>query len=199
MRTKDFENIHEEGGICIGYIVGDSNAVFIKTGQGGSIYGYEDKYLDLALHLNGKYGCSVFVSKTSVDGRCNFGGEMELVKKILGENAQIYYVGVSKGGLIGCWNALQFGCIKRILAINAPLMINFHNKTLPAVKSYERGKISMVYGSLDPSYTYIPFISGYVDVQTVDGADHNFSEHLDVFKRIIEDGCGDFIKSVRDQ
>ena len=52
-----------------------------------------------------------------------------------------------------------------------------------ALKSAEHGKISMIYGSLDPSYKYIPFVSNCVTVQIVDGADHVFSRHADILKK----------------
>ena len=45
---KDFAQIITVEDITIGYIPGSSKVLFIKTGQGGSIYGYENKYLDLA-------------------------------------------------------------------------------------------------------------------------------------------------------
>ena len=62
MIAENFERTYKEENIHIGYIVGNHKAVFVKTGQGGSIYGYKNKYLDIALNLNKKYGCSVFVS-----------------------------------------------------------------------------------------------------------------------------------------
>ena len=193
MIAKDFERTYKEDKMYIGYIPGDHNAVLIKTGQGGSIYGYKNKYLDIALNLNKKYGCSVFVLKTITDDRSDFDKEIQLIEEILGDKVKIYYIGISKGGLIGCWYASQHNHVKRILAINAPLMINFHNKTLPALKSAEHGKISMIYGSLDPSYKYIPFVSNYVDVQIIDGADHVFSRHTDILKKAIETVCDSFV------
>lgn len=193
MIAKDFERTYKEDKMQIGYILGDHNAVLIKTGQGGSIYGYKNKYLDIALNLNKKYDCSVFVSATIIDDEPHFNKEMQLIEESLGDKAEIYHIGISKGGLIGCWYASQHNRVKRILAINAPLMINFHNKTLPALKSAEHGKISMIYGSLDPSYKYIPFISNYVDVQIIDGADHAFSRHTDILKKAIETICDSFV------
>ena len=193
MIAKDFERTYKEDKMHIGYILGDHNAVLIKTGQGGSIYGYKNKYLDIALNLNKKYDCSVFVSATIIDDEPHFNKEMQLIEESLGDKAEIYHIGISKGGLIGCWYASQHNRVKRILAINAPLMINFHNKTLPALKSAGHGKISMIYGSLDPSYKYIPFISNYVDVQIIDGADHAFSRHTDILKKAIEPICDSFV------
>jgi hypothetical protein len=36
-------------------------------------------------------------------------------------------------------------------------------------------KLTMVYGSLDPSYKYVPFVEKRANVQIIDGADHNLS------------------------
>ena len=52
---KDFTKIITVEETTIGYIPGSAKALFIKTGQGGSIYGYENKYLDLAFEVNEKY------------------------------------------------------------------------------------------------------------------------------------------------
>ena len=64
MSKKYFTKTFIENGINIGYIDGSNKVLFIKTGQGGSIYGYENKYLDLAIWAKEQYGCSVFVSST---------------------------------------------------------------------------------------------------------------------------------------
>ena len=47
METKGFTQIFTSEDMSVGYIPGSSKVLFIKTGQGGSIYGYENKYLDI--------------------------------------------------------------------------------------------------------------------------------------------------------
>ena len=54
-------------------------------------------------------------------------------------------------------------------------MVNFYNKTLPAVKKLGGERISLIYGSLDPSYKFAPFIEKYASVCIIDGADHGLS------------------------
>ena len=120
--------------ISCGVIVGDNKIVFIKTGQGGSIYGYENKYLNLAVWVKEQYGCSVVVSSTSMDTQDAYDYDMNFLEQIAGENIEVYYLGVSKVGLIGCWYGLDDKRIKRMTTVNAPLMINYHNKTLPGIK-----------------------------------------------------------------
>ena len=45
-----------------GIVNGNNTIVFIKVGQDGSIFGYQNKYLDIAFELNRKHGYTVIVS-----------------------------------------------------------------------------------------------------------------------------------------
>lgn len=174
MRCKDFEKIIEADNLHIGYILGSNRVLFIKTGQGDSIYGYNNRYLDLALEVNEKYGFSVFVSATIIDTKESYERDIQVVEESLRtSDFEICYIGVSKGGLIGIWQGCDEPRIIKMLSINAPLMINYHGKTLPGVKKLGRERLTMLYGSLDPSYTYVPFVEKYANVQIIEGADHN--------------------------
>ena len=192
MNVIDFQQIietpNETESIKIGYIKGSEKVLFIKTGQGGSIYGYDNKYLDLAQAINENYGCTVFVSATTNDSKELYDKEMRIVANFLqGVSYEIYYLGISKGGLIGCWYGAENSKIKRIVAVNAPLMINFHNRTLPSIKKLSYDKLTMVYGNLDPSYRYIDFVKPYTTVKIVNGADHQFRNHTEMFDTIAID------------
>ena len=174
MKPEDYPEIYISDTVNIGHVPGSAQILFVKTGQGGTIYGYENKYLELAFHANEKYGCSVFVSATLGESKEVYEDEMEMVKRIVADpNPQIYYLGISKGGLLGCWHGANDPNIKRLVSINAPLMINFHNRTLPAVKAFSKERLTLLYGSLDPSFRYIPFISKHANVIIVEGGDHN--------------------------
>ena len=171
--------------IQIGYKSGTNKILFIKTGQGGSIYGYENKYINLAQTISEKYGFSVFVSATTLDNKEVYDKEMQILDRIFHNKPyEIYYMGISKGGLIGCWYGTDNHRIKKMVSINAPLMINFHNKTLPSIKKYPRNKFTMIYGSLDPSARYLDFVTPYATVKTVTGADHQFRNHTEIFEAI---------------
>jgi hypothetical protein len=171
---KDFANIITAEDMNVGYMPGSNKVLFIKTGQGGSIYGYENKYLDLAFEVNEKYDFSVFVSATTIDTKESFLRDIKTVEDTLGTtDFEIYYMGVSKGGLIGIWHGCDESRIVKMVSINAPLMINYHGKTLPGIKKLGMDKLTMVYGSLDPSYKYVPFVDKHANVQIIEGADHN--------------------------
>ena len=116
MRKSGFDKIIDD---TIGYISGSNEVLFIKTGQGGTIYGYNNKYIDLAAEVNEKYGWSVFVSATVTDDREAYCHDMKLLEQCLGNSEyEIYYLGVSKGGLIGIWHGANDAKIKRMIAIN---------------------------------------------------------------------------------
>jgi hypothetical protein len=100
--------------------------------------------------------------------------DIRTVEQTLGrEDFEIYYLGVSKGGLIGIWHGCDEPRIVRMVSVNAPLMINYHGKTLPGVKKLGRDRLTMVYGSLDPSYKYVPFVEKHANVRILKGEDHN--------------------------
>lgn len=183
----DFRQIIEDNSIKMGYIPGSKEVLFIKCGQGGTIYGYENKYLDLALNINEKYGYSVIVSEIVDDGREAYSKEIEMVKKLVGNDCKIYYLGVSKGGLLGLWNGADNQSIEKFITINAPLMLNFHNRTRPAINKISKENLIMVYGTEDPSFRYVPFIIDAVNVQIIEGADHNLVGSNVGLEKIVED------------
>ena len=188
MRTDDYVKIINNGGISIGIIPGIEKILYIKTGQGGTIYGEENKYLDLASEVNERYGLSVFVSATESDSKEVYEREMCLLSELVpNEKREIYYLGVSKGGLIGIWYGKDNPVLNNILTINAPLMINFYSKTLPNIKALTKDRLTMIYGSLDPSFKYIPFIKKHTDVRIIDGADHNLCGSSESISDIVLD------------
>lgn len=63
-KKRDYDHVV---GNQYGMIKGGPELLFIKTGRSGTIYGYENKYLEIAREVNKKYGCSVAVSANPVD------------------------------------------------------------------------------------------------------------------------------------
>ena len=52
-----------------GMIYGNSTAVYIKTGRGGDIYGYDNKYLNITNMLYDHYGYTCVVSANPADSK----------------------------------------------------------------------------------------------------------------------------------
>ena len=187
MNGKDYIATYDLEGVSMGYIPGSENILFIKTGQGGSIYGYENKYLKLALEMNRKYGFSVLVSSTSDNTLKEYKMDNLVINEIFAnKSCQIYYLGISKGGLVGMWHEAEDSKIKRMVAINPPLMINYHNKTRPALDKLG-SKLTIVIGSLDPSYDYVPFAKGHAHIKILIGADHNLVGSTMSLLQIVEE------------
>ena len=62
-----FDRIVEKNNTEYGIINGDSKLFFIKVGNGGSIYGYENRYLRMAEKIHNDHGYSVLVSGNPVE------------------------------------------------------------------------------------------------------------------------------------
>ena len=160
----------------------DRQKIFlIKTGQDGSIYGYQNKYLKLACELRDKYGFSVVCASTpssDIDQMAQFA---EIVKSEFNitKATKIYFMGMSKGASIGCLGHVSFPQISRFLLINPPLMINT-TKLCRCVQNYAGEMMTFIFGSLDPSAHLAGLLKLHerknVRVTIVPRQDHYFSK-----------------------
>lgn len=174
MEERDYTRIIEREEQSVGFLQGSDRLLYVKGGAGGTIYGYENKYLELAFRIREKYGFSVMVSATSSNKLTDFLRDIELAVELLGKrDFKAVMMGVSMGGLMGIWYGAEQEQIERIAAINPPLMLNYYNKTLPGMKKLGRDRLTMVFGTLDPSYKYLPFAERHAAVKLIEGADHN--------------------------
>lgn len=177
--------------IDYGIVEGNNIIVFIKAGQDGSLYGYQNKYIKMARRLNKKYGCSVICSSNPFDGNNPLDNAMEITEdyaKIFG-NYKIYYLGYSNGALIGAWFGVKYPKIKRMALVNGPLMYNFH-KTKEGALSFNGDMISFIYGEYDQSIGYIDLLKNMendkIKVFVEKGQDHHFSKSEESFQEIPE-------------
>lgn len=195
---KDYDKIvHSQlGDIAIidyGIKKGNETIVFIKAGQDGSMYGYQNKYLKIANDINKKYGYTVICSSNPFDGNNPLDNAMKVIEDYCNEekikNYKIYYMGHSNGALIGAWFGIKYPQIKRMLLINGPLMHNWH-KTKDGIIKFNGERITFVYGSLDPSIRYTGLIEPMVDekvkLEIIEGQDHHFSKDTFDFKQLPE-------------
>lgn len=177
--------------IDYGIVEGNNIIVFIKAGQDGSLYGYQNKYIKMARRLNKKYGCSVICSSNPFDGNNPLDNAMEIIEdyaKIFG-NYKIYYLGYSNGALIGAWFGVKYPKIKRMALVNGPLMYNFH-KTKEGALSFNGDMVSFIYGEYDQSIGYIDLLKNMendkIKVFVEKGQDHHFSKSEKSFQEIPE-------------
>ncbi len=155
----------------------------IKAGQGGSIYGYENKYLKLAIKLRDLYGFSVVCASTQTCAINQMEQLFDVLQKELrvGEETIIYFMGTSKGGSIGCLESASFPQISRFLIINPPLIINIV-EIFRTAKTFSGEMMHFVFGALDPSVQLGKKLKRLyerknVRVIVVPGQDHYFSQN----------------------
>jgi len=184
--SYDKTKVESEAGV----IEGGSTIVIIQSGKGGNIYGYDNKYLHMAKILNKSYGVTVM---SWFDPQCwsnHFSDVMEFAKEYCKDKNfaeyEIFYFGMSNGGRQGILKAAEYPCIKKLMFVNAPFMIDFHKVKKGFENLKETGKeVWAIYGTNDPSYKYIDLLKQYESdnfhILTQDGADHNFINHLETF------------------
>ena len=85
--------------IDYGIVEGDNIIVFIKSGQNGSLYGYQNKYIKMARRLNEKYGCSVICSSNPFDGNNPLDNAMEVIDNLNNEELSLLYELVENSSL----------------------------------------------------------------------------------------------------
>lgn len=175
--------------IDYGIVEGNNIIVFIKAGQNGSLYGYQNKYIKMARRINKKYGCSVICSSNPFDGNNPLDNAMEIIedyaKKF--EDYKIYYLGYSNGALIGSWFGTKYPKIKRMALVNGPLMFNYH-KTKEGALNFKGESIYFIYGEHDQSIGYADLLRGIendkIKLFIENGQDHHFSKSEEEFQKI---------------
>jgi hypothetical protein len=159
-------------------------ALLIKGGQGGTAYGYQNKYLNLANEIRNKYGITVVSCATSdepnSDNRTNQITEnIALLNETCKSRPKILFMGMSKGASLGCIEGSKIPQISRLLLINPPLMINLPH-ICHAAKNFNGEMMTFVFGSEDPSVKESRLLKLHerdnMKVITVPGQDHYFSK-----------------------
>ena len=177
--------------IDYGIVEGNNIIVFIKAGQNGSLYGYQNKYIKMAKRLNKKYGCSVICSSNPFDGNNPLDNAMVIIEYYAKrfDDYKIYYLGYSNGALIGAWFGVKYPKIKRMALVNGPLMYNLH-KTKEGALSFKGESINFIYGEHDQSIGYIELLKSIendkIKVFIEEGQDHHFSKSEEDFQQIPE-------------
>ena len=162
-----------------GLINGNNTILLIKTGSEGTIYGYNNKYLELAKYVSSKYSFTVIVSsnpRTGINSN-QLADAIEFIDEYFKDKYEIYYMGISNGGLIGAWYGNNYSFI-RMLLINPPLMINYH-KTKEGLQSFNNDKVSLIFGELDPSFKLVGILdyinNDKVNYHIIKGEGHHLS------------------------
>lgn len=174
-----------------GIIEGNNTIVFIKSGQNGSIYGYDNKYIKMAKRLNKKYKCTVICSSNPFDGNNPLDNAFTVIEKYTSkfEDYKVYYLGFSNGALIGAYFGINYPKIKRMLLVNMPLIYDI-NLIKNNLNNFNNEKVTIVYGSLDYSINLLENIknikSNILDTKVILNEDHYFSKDEEDFYSLPE-------------
>lgn len=162
-----------------GIIKGKRNIIFIKTGRGGTIEGFENKYLNICSLLFEKYGYTFVVCANPKDSVCDLEEEIKCISKYVGDYKEIFFVGISNGASLGAYQSSKIKSIKNALLINAPLMINFH-KIKKGAEEFSGDRMYFLYGEDDPSFNYIEILNCINNTackyKVIKGEGHDFSK-----------------------
>ena len=181
-----FDIITNENSIEYGIIKGNEKLFYIKVGNGGSIYGYENKYLSIAKQINAEYGFSVLVASNPVNLAIKdaIKYDNDFIDKHFPNTYDIFAFGHSNGGLMLASYAYLNPKIKNVLSINAPLMINLH-KTKEGILKFNGEHMTMLYGEHDPSCRYSEILnsckSSKFNYYIIKNADHHFKNMFEEF------------------
>ena len=184
-------NLEDITTIEYGIIEGNNTIVFIKSGQNGSIYGYNNKYIKMAKRLNKKYKCTVICSSNPFDGNNPLDNAFTVIEKYTSkfEDYKVYYLGFSNGALIGAYFGINYPKIKRMLLVNMPLIYDI-NLIKNNLNNFNNEKVTIVYGSLDYSINLLENIkdikSNRVDIKVILNEDHYFSKDEENFYSLPE-------------
>jgi hypothetical protein len=169
-----------------GIIHGIGKLFYIKVGNGGDVYGSEDRYFRISRQIHDGYGCSVLVASNPVEMSLKEGMalDMDFARECFPDAVEIRAMGHSNGGQMLASCAYLYPEIKRVLAVNAPLIINLH-KTKAGIKNFAGEKMHMVYGSKDPCFMYTPVLNACVcekfSYSIVENANHDFKDMAEEF------------------
>ena len=192
-KIKDFDEIIElpfnGETIHYGIVNGSNTIVFIKAGANGSMYGYENKYLQIARNINKSHGYTIICSSNPDYVRENpLNQAIELIANYAETNNfddyEILYMGHSDGAALAIRYGHIYPKIKRMLLINPPIFFNWH-KLKDGIKQFKGERATFIYGDLDPSYKYSEMLNlirnERIKYEIIQGADHHFKGKLDEF------------------
>ena len=164
---------------------GGENCLIIFTGLNGNTKGYGDKYVKIVEWVTLETGFSVFVA--AVPKNCwdspqeVFSNALDYaLSKIKAEN--IYIMGSSAGANIAICYSYLYPQIKKVLAINPVLNLNYH-RTKEGIVKFNGEKMFVITGELDPSAVWLNSLPAKENLSTevLKGIDHVFTDNLEKF------------------
>jgi len=172
-----------------GFIFGNERIVFIKAGAGGTVLGYKNKYLRMALCAHEALGATVICSSNPVE--CT-DVDREIIAwctEHLGLSGfELNPVGTSDGAA-ACITLAQIPETRKLLCIN-PSFVPGRDPKEGFIPLSDVEKI-IVYGTKDAEGRKIIPVLKEADIPkleiiTVEGADHRFTDMIDEYVKLID-------------
>ena len=175
-----------------GIICGNNKIVFIKVGADGSIRGYQDKYLKMAHRVHDRLGATVVCASNPYIEHGHLGADQSMISKVAAEcgfsDYEVYFVGTSDGGYHNLLLAQQVPHTVKLLGINPSLSTT--DDLIEQLRKIAQVKKVLVYGTEDEDFECVPLLQALgcenLEILTVEGADHEFTDMLDAFIALID-------------
>ena len=169
------------------------STLVILTGVGGSVDGYNDKYVKIANNIIKKYNANVFIISIeswnvfdSILNEAKYYIDM-YYKQLNIKDYSIYLMGTSAGATIILSQNYNWLNVKKVLAINPVIQFNY-NKLINGIEK-STAITTVIMGEKDPSFMYLPLIDNknkLLSCVTYENVDHQFTEHFDLFLELPE-------------
>lgn len=172
-------------GINIDNYPAGADCLIIFTGLGGDTKGYENKYVTIAEEVTEKYGFSVFAAGVPQDLWSRpqevFSTVFDYVLSVCPPRT-IYLMGSSAGASISIWYAHLYPQIKKVLAVNPVLNLNFH-RVRDGLEKFSGEEIHIAIGEYDPCAMWVQLLPEQKNLvkEIIAGADHVFKGKLNEF------------------
>lgn len=164
-----------------------TDVLVILTGMSGTTKGYENKYERIANQVTKDYGFSVVIATTPPNSLMTSKDNLQcimdmLIQKANGNEFKVYAMGSSAGGNLLLSFSYLFPQIKRVLAINPVINLNFHLID-KGIKSFIGEKLSVVLGELDSASKWVELLPKTDNSETtiLPNIDHVFRGYLETF------------------
>lgn len=163
------------------------DVLLIFTGIGGTTKGFQNKYETIAKQVMEDYHFSVAVATTPSGSWLTLKDNLQTAMNFLFEKAKdkdfkVYTMGTSAGANLVLSFSYLFPQIKKILAINPVMNVNFHwiDK---GIKNFIGEKINIVVGEKDQSSKWIGLLPKIETLKTtiLPNIDHQFTDNLQAF------------------
>ena len=173
-------------------VLGNEKIVFIKSGAGGSVRGYADKYFQMAQRIHERTGATVIcASNPDIPHKIIDIEEIRsVIKKMSLSKFELYFIGASDGAYHNLSLAKQFTETVKWIGINTSYVdvIDLKNRLMemPNVQKV------MFYGTEDDDFDeVVPAFSKLecdnFSLKFVEGADHGFTGMIEEFIALTDD------------